>query len=132
MNPKKMNKEQLIAEVNELRARVDNLLIQSREADELNEEKASAIDNLKNKVVELDEELVCKDKTIAEWRETNIKLTQELQDARKKVTSVRDDAQGMESRIAELTLANSKLKVWKYVAIGAIVAFLIALCVIVA
>lgn len=132
MNLKKMNKEQLIAEITSLRARVDNLLCQSREADELNEEKASAIDNLKNKIVDLEEEIVRRDKDIAARREANANLTKELQDTRKQVVSIRDDAQGMESRIAELTTTNSKLKVWKYIAVGAIVAFLIALCVIVA
>ena len=132
MNLKKMNKEQLIAKVAELQARVDDLLCQSREADELNEEKASAIDNLKNKVAELDEALVNKDKDIAERREANVTLTKEVQTLRKQVTSIRDDAQGMETKIGELTLANSRLKVWKHIAVGAIVAFLIALCVIVA
>jgi len=132
MNPKKMNKEQLIAKVDELQTRVDSLLVQSREADELNEEKASAIDNLKNQVAKLDEALANKNKDIAERREANVALTKEVQTLRKQVASIREDAQGMESRIAELILANSRLKVWKYVAIGAIIAFLIALCVIIA
>ena len=132
MTPSKMKKEDLVKEVTKLRARVDDLLTQSREADELNEEKASAIDNLKNKVAELDEALVCKDKQIAERREANVQLTKEVQTLRKQIVSIREDAQGMESKIAELTLTNSRLKVWKYVAVGAIIAFLITLCVIVA
>ncbi len=137
MNPKKMNKEQLIAKVDELQAKVDNLLTQSREADELNEEKASAIDNLKNKIAELDEQIEEKNTeihslnhSIEGYRGTIHDQTKELQTLRKQVTSIREDAQGMETKIAELTLANSKLKVWKYVAVGAIVAFLICLCVI--
>ena len=132
MTPSKMKKEDLVKEVTRLRARIDDLLTQSREADELNEEKASAIDNLKNQVAKLDEELINKDKDIAERREANAQLTKEVQTLRKQVASIRDDAQGMESRIAELTVTNFKLKVWKCVAVGAIIAFLISLCVIVA
>lgn len=139
MNPKKMNKEQLIAKVDELQARVDNLLIQAREADELNEEKASAIDNLKDKVGEMDQALASKDEKIKELKgsleaalDREKALTEEVQKLRKQVVAVRNDAQGMENRIGELIVTNSKLKFWKYVAVSAIVAFLISLCFIVA
>ena len=139
MNPKKMNKEQLVAKVDELQARVDNLLVQSREADELNEEKASAIDNLKDRIGELDAALVDRDEKIKEYKgkleaalAREEELSEELQKARTQVVSVRNDAQGMEDRIGDLIVSNSKLKVWKYVAVGAIIAFCVALCVIVA
>lgn len=139
MNPKKMNKEQLVAKVDELQARVDNLLVQSREADELNEEKASAIDNLKDRIGELDAALVDRDEKIKEYKgkleaalAREEELSEELQKARNQVVAIRNDAQGMEDRIADLTVSNSRLKVWKYVAVGAIIAFCVALCVIVA
>lgn len=139
MHPKRMNKEQLIAKVDELQARVDSLLIQAKEADGLNEEKASAIDNLKDKVGEMDQALASKDEKIKELEgsleaalDREKALTEEVQKLRKQVVSVRNDAQGMENRIGELIVSNSKLKVWKYVAVGAIIAFCVALCVIVA
>lgn len=146
MNPKKMNKEQLIAEVNYLREavsaqqnRIDNLMVQSKEADELNEEKASAIDNLKDVIDKLNTEnqekanrITILEGDIKSKVDENLELSKELQDARTLVTSIRNDAQGMETKIADLTVANTKLKVWKYVAIGAIIAFLVSLCVIIA
>lgn len=139
MNPKKMNKEQLIAKVDELQARVDSLLIQAKEADGLNEEKASAIDNFKDKVGEMDQALASKDEKIKELEgsleaalDREKALTEEVQKLRKQVVAVRNDAQGMENRIGELIVTNSKLKFWKYVAVSAIVAFLISLCFIIA
>lgn len=146
MNPKRMNKEQLIAEVTELRetvakqqSRIDNLTAQAKEADELNEEKASAIDNLKDVIDKLNTEnqekanrITVLEGDVKSKVDENFELSKEVQDARTKVANISNDAQGMESRIAELTAANAKLKVWKYVAIGAIVAFLVSLCVIIA
>lgn len=146
MNPKKMNKEQLIAEVNSLREtvsaqqnRIDNLTVQAKEADELNEEKASAIDNLKDVIDKLNADVQEKANCIANLKvdikskvDDNLGLTKELQDARKQVTAICNDAQGMESRIAELTAINSKPNIWKPIALGAIIAFLIALAVIIA
>ena len=132
MNPIKMKKNDLVKEVVSLR---DNL-----------SEKQGLIDDLKQQIREKDAELVeLKDKisqqgrTIEEF-EANIKATKEelegtvveLQKARSQVVAIRNDAQGMESKLNELVVTNSKLKVWKYDAIGAIIAFLIALCVIVA
>lgn len=146
MNPKRMNKEQLIAEVTSLRetvsaqqSRIDNLMVQAKEADELNEEKASAIDNLKAVIDRLNTDVQEKANRIANLEvdikskvDDNLELSKELQDARTAVTNVRNDAQGMESRIAELTAINFRLKVWKPIAVGAIIAFLISLAVIIA
>lgn len=132
MNPKKMNKEELITEVTNLRARIDNLLCQSREADELNEEKASAIDKLKDIIAKKDAELKDLTDQMTVLQDTNIDLTKELQEARTQVVNIKKDATGMENKIAELVAINGSNKIWKYIAIVAVVAFLVALCVIVA
>lgn len=146
MNPAKMKKEQLVAEVISLRDSVseqsgiiDDLRQQAKEANALSDEKSSAIDNLKDKVGEMDQALASKDEKIKELEgsleaalDREKALTEEVQKLRKQVVAVRNDAQGMENRIGELIVANSKLKLWKYVAVGAIVAFLISLCFIVA
>lgn len=132
MNPKKMNKEELISEVTSLRARVDNLLIQSREADELNEEKDSAIDKLKDIIAKKDAELKDLTDQMTVLQDTNIDITKELQEARTQVVNLKKDATGMENKIAELVAINGSNKIWKHIAIVAVVAFLVALCVIVA
>ena len=132
MNPKKMNKEELINEVTNLRARVDNLLTQSREADELNEEKASAIDKLKDVIAKKDAELKDLTDQMTVLQDTNIDITKELQEARTQVVNLKKDATGMENKIAELVAINGSNKIWKHIAIVAVVAFLVALCVIIA
>lgn len=132
MNPKKMNKEELINEVTNLRARVDNLLTQSREADELNEEKASAIDKLKDIIAKKDAELKDLTDQMTVLQDTNIDITKELQEARTQVVNLKKDATGMENKIAELVAINGSNKIWKHIAIVAVVAFLVALCVIIA
>lgn len=138
MNPKKMNKQQLIDEVTTLRARVDDLLQQSREADELNEEKASAIDNLKRVIEENQESIRCKDEelekakeTIEQYKADNVSKTEEIQRLRTKVTEITENALNMEQTINEQVISISKAKAWKYVAVIAIIAFLLALCVII-
>ena len=130
MNPKKMNKEELINEVTSLRARVDNLLCQSREADELNEEKASAIDKLKNIIAKKDAELKDLTDALSVQKDTNIDLTKTLQEARTQIVNLKKDATGMENRIAELVAVNGTNKIWKYIAIGAIIVFLITICIV--
>ena len=130
MNPKKMNKEELINEVTSLRARVDNLLCQSREADELNEEKASAIDKLKDIIEKKDAELKDLTNQMTVLQDTNINLTKELQEARSRIVNISKDATGMENRIAELVAVNGTNKIWKYIAIGAIIVFLITICIV--
>ena len=130
MNPKKMNKEELINEVTSLRARVDNLLCQSREADELNEEKASAIDKLKDIIEKKDAELKDLTDALSVQKDTNIDLTKTLQEARTQIVNLKKDATGMENRIAELVAVNGTNKIWKYIAIGAIIVFLITICIV--
>ena len=130
MNPKKMNKEELINEVTSLRARIDNLLCQSREADELNEEKASAIDKLKDIIAKKDAELKDLTDALSVQKDTNIDLTKTLQEARTQIVNLKKDATGMENRIAELVAVNGTNKVWKYIAIGAIIVFLITICIV--
>lgn len=132
MNPKKMNKEELVAKVDELQARVNNLLTQSREADELNEEKASAIDKLKDIIAKKDAELKDLTDQMTVLQDTNIDITKELQEARTQVVNLKKDATGMENKIAELVAINGSNKIWKHIAIVAVVAFLVALCVIIA
>lgn len=132
MNPKKMNKEELVAKVDELQARVDDLLLQSREADELNEEKASAIDKLKDVIAKKDAELKDLTDQMTVLQDTNIDITKELQEARTQVVNLKKDATGMENKIAELVAINGSNKIWKHIAIIAVVAFLVALCVIIA
>lgn len=130
MNLKKMNKEELINEVTSLRARVDNLLCQSREADELNEEKASAIDKLKDIIEKKDAELKDLTDALSVQKDTNIDLTKTLQEARTQIVNLKKDATGMENRIAELVAINGTNKIWKYIAIGAIIVFLITICIV--
>lgn len=146
MNPAKMKKEQLVAEVIRLRDSVseqsgiiDDLKQQAKEANALSDEKSSAIDSLKDKVGEMDQALASKDEKIKELEgsleaalDREKALTEEVQNLRKQVVNVRNDAQGIQNRIGELIVSNSRLKVWKYVAVSAIVAFLISLCFIVA
>ena len=130
MNPKKMNKEELITEVTNLRARVDNLLCQSREADELNEEKASAIDKLKDIIAKKDAELKDLTDQLTVQKDANLDITKELQEARTQVVNLKKDATGMENRIAELVATNGSNKIWKWIAIGAIIVFLITICIV--
>ena len=115
MNLSKLNKNQLIEEYKTLKGKYD-------EAKAWLNEKLSAIDDLKNKVDELDESNINKDERIASLVEALEKSAKELQDARVELTS----------RTKELSGVNNKVKLWKYIAIGLGVAFLISLCVIIA
>lgn len=125
MDLNKMKKTDLIKEVESLREKVEGLKREAKDAVTHDQEYKAEITRLKEEVAAKTDDVV--------------RTSKELQTARQKVVStndklnsIRSDAQGMESRIAELTTTNSKLKVWKYVAVGAIIAFLISLCFIVA
>lgn len=144
MNPKRMTKEQLVNALTELQEAFDaqstlnsNLNKEKKELNELVSERDKAIENLKKCLEENQEFLRKKDNqltSVSEERDSYkadvVEKTKEIQNLRTQITNVRNDAQGMESRINELTVNNSKLRVWKYVAVGAITCFLIALCII--
>ena len=118
-NPIKMTKNELVQEVVELRKQVNTPV----DAQERNTDDKSEL------VEQLNAEISEKDNTISRQRETIHEQTKELQTLRSQVTSIRNDAQGMESRIAELTNANSSLKAWKYVAIGVCILLVVCVCV---
>ena len=93
-------------------------------------EKASAIDKLKNIIAKKDAELKDLTDALSVQKDTNIDLTKTLQEARTQIVNLKKDATGMENRIAELVAVNGTNKIWKYIAIGAIIVFLITICIV--
>jgi len=132
MNPNKMKKPELVTEVVALREKVTQ---QQQTIDD----QTKAIANFKSVVAQQEEVINNKDKQLTEVKEQLdlykndvVQKTKEIQALRTQVANVKNDAQGMESRIAELTNANAKVNLWKYVAVGVSILLLIAICVMVA
>ena len=139
MQVSKMKKEDLVKEVTNLRDRLSERDATIAELNQSIKEKLGLIEELKDKISQQGRTIEDFEASIKTTQELNTKIkeelvtaTEDLQSARKQVVALNDDARGMERAICNLHATNNKLKVWKYVAIGAIIAFLIALCVIVA
>lgn len=122
MNPIKMKKNELVSEVAKLRKQ--------------SEEDSFAISSLKTqledaqaKVKEKEKELDALNKTLDSYSSDVVEKTTEIQNLRKQVSELRTDLQAKQKDIDCLSDCLSTLKVWKGIAITAVIALFITLCV---
>lgn len=101
------------------------------------EEAEFHLDELKVNVEDAEEAVRSKDKELTEVKESLqqykndvVEKTKEIQNLRNQVSSLRKELLDDEVLNDKVNTLSTNLKVWKHIAIGAVVAFLIALCVI--
>lgn len=141
----KLTKAELVERLKANEKDIADLRQQAEDANKFKEEHEFAIDSLKTQLEDSQEAVASKDKELKEVKEQFddykndiVNKTKEIQSLREKVTnitnnnnSLREENAALARQIEKNNVVIAKANAWKGIAIAAIVALVICLCIIV-